>query len=106
MDIYTVLRRIRVEKGLSQQNLADDLGLSLTGYAKIERGETELTISRLEQLSKYYQMNILDFFKLIHPSNMPPEEESAIKKEINYLKQIHQLLHDKIAYLEKNHLSK
>lgn len=37
----TALHRMRSEKGMTQKQLADAVGLSLNGYAKLERGEQE-----------------------------------------------------------------
>jgi transcriptional regulator with XRE-family HTH domain len=46
------IRQIRMQKGLSQENMADMLGLSTTAYGDIERGRTELSVSRLENVAK------------------------------------------------------
>ena len=46
------IRQIRLQKGLSQENMADMLGLSTTAYGDMERGRTELSFSRLENISK------------------------------------------------------
>lgn len=95
--VYRNIRRIRVEKGLSQQNVADDLGLSLTGYAKIERGETSLTIERLTQLADYFEVSVFILLDL----NRPQLETASFKdKEIEYLKQINTLLLQKLNQLE------
>jgi transcriptional regulator with XRE-family HTH domain len=44
------IRQIRLQKGLSQENMADMLGLSTTAYGDLERGRTELSVSRLENI--------------------------------------------------------
>jgi transcriptional regulator with XRE-family HTH domain len=46
------IRQIRMQKGLSQENMADMLGLSTTAYGDMERGRTELSVSRLENVAK------------------------------------------------------
>jgi len=46
------IRQIRLRKGLSQENMADMLGLSTTAYGDLERGRTELSFSRLENIAK------------------------------------------------------
>ena len=46
------IRQIRLKKGLSQENMADMLGLSTTAYGDLERGRTELSFSRLENIAK------------------------------------------------------
>jgi transcriptional regulator with XRE-family HTH domain len=46
------IRQIRLQRGLSQENMADMLGLSTTAYGDVERGRTELSFSRLENIAK------------------------------------------------------
>jgi hypothetical protein len=62
MKSHEKIRKIREEKKWSQEELANKLGLSTNGYAKIERGETRLTLSRLFQLAEIFK---LDIFELI-----------------------------------------
>lgn len=52
------IRQIRLQKGLSQENMADMLGLSTTAYGDIERGRTELSVSRLENVAKLLDVQL------------------------------------------------
>jgi transcriptional regulator with XRE-family HTH domain len=54
------IRKIRELKGLKQVNVAEKLGMTLNGYGKIERGETAITMERLEQVSNILGMKVLD----------------------------------------------
>ncbi len=45
------IRHLRQQRGYSQEAMADSLGLSTTAYGDIERGKTDLTISRLAQIA-------------------------------------------------------
>lgn len=45
------IRLNRLQRGFSQENMADLLGLSTTAYGDIERGKTDLTMSRLHQIA-------------------------------------------------------
>ena len=45
------LKQIRELKNLSQEYIANQLGLSVRAYSKIETGETQLTINRLNEIS-------------------------------------------------------
>jgi len=51
-QILKVIKRIREDKNISREGMSKILGISLSGYAKIERGEVDLTISRLIQISE------------------------------------------------------
>lgn len=44
--------------------MADRLGMSTNGYAKIERGETRLTIPKLEQIVEVFDTDILELISL------------------------------------------
>ena len=46
------IRLQRLQRGLSQENMADLLNLSTTAYGDIERGKTDLTLSRLSQIAQ------------------------------------------------------
>ena len=46
------IRLLRLQRGFSQENMADLLHLSTTAYGDIERGKTELTLSRLTQIAE------------------------------------------------------
>ncbi|MFT5619176.1 MAG: transcriptional regulator with XRE-family HTH domain [Arenicella sp.] len=48
MEIGNKIRTLRGLKNLSQEKMAEKLGISSTSYAKIERNETDLSYSRME----------------------------------------------------------
>jgi transcriptional regulator with XRE-family HTH domain len=50
------LRQIRQNKGLSQENMADALGISTTAYGDLERGKTEITLMRLDAIATIFQV--------------------------------------------------
>jgi transcriptional regulator with XRE-family HTH domain len=52
MDIASNIKKFRELADISRKEMAANLDLSLSAYSKIERGETELTISKLEKISQ------------------------------------------------------
>ncbi|RDE73608.1 XRE family transcriptional regulator [Haemophilus sputorum] len=60
MRINEKIRQLREQHQLSQENMADKLGMSVTGYGKIERGEVRSNLSRLEQISEVFDMDICE----------------------------------------------
>ncbi|WP_454295550.1 helix-turn-helix domain-containing protein [Salana multivorans] len=51
------LRRIRVERGLSQEQFADVLGVHRTYMGGVERGERNLTLKSLERLADHLDID-------------------------------------------------
>lgn len=45
------VRRIRSERGLSQEDLAESVGMHRTYVGAVERGERNLTLQSVEQLA-------------------------------------------------------
>ena len=45
------LKNLRELKNLTQEHMAEQLGLTTRAYSKIESGETQLTINRLNEIS-------------------------------------------------------
>ena len=53
------IKQIRELKNFTQEYVAQKLGLSTRAYSKIETGETQLTINRLNEISKVLEMEPL-----------------------------------------------
>jgi transcriptional regulator with XRE-family HTH domain len=62
MKVHEKIRFMRQSKGWSQEQMADKLNLSVNGYANIERGETDVQISRLEKIAETFGMELLELF--------------------------------------------
>ncbi len=58
------LRLLRTEKGLRQEDMAEKLSLSVSAYAKLERGETDITLSRIEQIAEFYGLKALEMINM------------------------------------------
>ena len=61
------MRMARLELGFSQQNVADELGLGRPAYSKIERGATELTMERLEQIAVILKKDVSELLGFPNP---------------------------------------
>lgn len=53
--IISNIKKFRELKNMTREQIADELELSASGYSKIERGEIELSVTRLIQIA-----NVLD----------------------------------------------
>ncbi len=54
------IRDLREDKHFTQAMMAEKLGLSETGYAKIERGESKLGIDRIQQIANILEVNMAE----------------------------------------------
>ena len=52
------LKQCRQAKGLRQQDVAEQLGISYRTYRRYESGETEPTISIALQLADFFQVSL------------------------------------------------
>lgn len=66
------LRRLRVERGLSQENLAVDADIDRTYVSRLERNRENPTVTVLERLALALGVEIVEFFSKIDPSAPPP----------------------------------
>jgi len=60
------LRLIRVSKGMSQENVSKALDITVGAYSKIERGVTKLSLNRLADLAKIFDIELNDFIRYLN----------------------------------------
>jgi transcriptional regulator with XRE-family HTH domain len=57
------LKKIRIEKNISQDFLAKKIGITQKAYSKIENNETKLNVEVLQKISEILDVPIESFFK-------------------------------------------
>lgn len=57
------IRWLRVKAGYTQMELAETLGVSQAAYSRLEKGEVEISLSKLFTLSELYQMPLQELLK-------------------------------------------
>ena len=62
------LRRLREQRGLSQEAFADALAVHRTFVGGVERGERNLTLRTVERLAAVLGVDPLDLFAVTPPS--------------------------------------
>jgi transcriptional regulator with XRE-family HTH domain len=103
MEIGTKIRQIRELKGLSPENMANELGLSVTGYDKIERNVVSLNYEKLLKISEILNVkleNLIGFEKNIAFNNFNNTVEQQIGT-YNFPIELKKLYEDKIKLLEE-----
>ena len=67
MDILTrygqAVRKIRLERGISQEELADRCGLQRTYISDIELGKRNLSLENIERIAISLNKTLPEFFK-------------------------------------------
>ncbi len=64
MQLHEKIHLMRTVKGLSQEDIAEKLGISANGYGKIERGETDVQWSRLQKIAEILEISVKDLITL------------------------------------------
>ena len=54
------IKQLRTIKGWSRQHAADKLDLSLAGYGCIERGEIDMSVTRLVEIAEVFEVALVD----------------------------------------------
>jgi len=60
MQTHDKIRSIREQSNWTQEDMAEKLNMSISGYSKIERGETKVNIQKLQQIAEVLNINIFD----------------------------------------------
>lgn len=67
------LRKMRIRKGLSQENLAVDAQIDRTYVSRLERALENPTVAVLERLAKALDAEMIEFFTLPVAGEKPPK---------------------------------
>lgn len=103
-EIGARIKLARINSNLSQDSIAEDLGISVSAYSNMERGAIDITIKRIIQVSEILKLNWVYFLGITTSNdsfdkNMQSLNELKIskntiknkapidfEKEINFLK--------------------
>ena len=56
-EIGARIQLARINSNLSQDSIAEDLGISVSAYSNMERGTVDITIKRIIQVSEILKLN-------------------------------------------------
>ena len=63
MQVHENIRAKRRSKGLTQEEMADKLTMSVNGYGDIERGLSDIKLSRLEQIAELLDVELSELLE-------------------------------------------
>ena len=84
IDLGKNICNVRKSLGLTQEDVAFELDISITAYAKIERGETNVGFLRLAQIAELFKVPIS---KLVSTENYNNNSNEIILTELNNIKE-------------------
>ena len=58
LNIGENIKKFRELKNMTREEIADRLDLSVSAYGKIERNETDVTVSRIQQIAEILQIEM------------------------------------------------
>ena len=70
------IRTLRHQRGWSQEDVANRIGISIPAFSKIETGVTDINLSRLEQIANIYEVNIVNLLSL--EAEDPEPQQSSL----------------------------
>lgn len=103
------LKQLRELKNLTQEHIATQLGLTTRAYSKIESGETQLTINRLNEISTILNIDPMEVLGFDHQNvfnNCTQEGNIGInhinvpEKLIQQYEKTIQILEDEVTLLK------
>lgn len=98
------IRLVRLSKSLNQENAATDLGMSLTAYANIENGKTNVPFERLTQIAEYFEITLVDLFGRDNGVYIREKNEISRVEEpqVNYIEDFNYWKNKYIKLLEEH----
>lgn len=64
MEVHEKIRFLREAKNWSQEDMAEKLNMSISGYSKIERGATKAYIPKLKQIAEVLDVDLIELIPL------------------------------------------
>ena len=97
MNVNEKIRMLRELNHWSQEEMAERLGMSHNGYAKIERGETKLYLEKLNQIAQVFNIDLSELVAN-HDKSIFFFLHGTCNQAVNYYGSGN---HDEIAQIEK-----
>lgn len=70
MKIHQVIRLLRNSQRLSQENMAQELNISLNAYGEIERGNTKLIHDKLPKIADIFGIKLGELLEMAEEGNV------------------------------------
>jgi transcriptional regulator with XRE-family HTH domain len=101
MGLKENLKALRKNYGITQQEIAEYLGIDTTSYGRIERGDRNLSAERLELIAKFYKVSASSILNENNNDVSYLNKTDISIEFLEYLKQENQFLRSSIASKDK-----
>ena len=97
-NLIKKITTVRLKKGFTYENMADELSLTPAAYRKIETGETKLTVERLFKIAEIFEISLLELLEidkeLFHQVNT--ENSTGYQQKIEHFYQENREVYEKL----------
>lgn len=62
MEVHETVRTMREMNQLTQEEMAEKLGISVNGYSKLEWGVSKFSLEKLEQIANIFNINVSELY--------------------------------------------
>lgn len=100
-NIGQKLKALRLTHCVSQKSIADQLGISVPAYSKIETGLTDIYFSKVLQIADIYGISIIDILR-IGEKDSKEGQYPQMKKQLDELTELYNTQQKKIIDLYEN----
>jgi len=99
------IRKFREERGITQENIADEMGIMQSSYGRLEKNDNRLTATKLIKISEILKVSVATFFgekatNVIHENNGDNAQahiETLIQQDKDHIES----LREEIRFLRK-----
>lgn len=106
------IKKLRLEKNIPTKQVCNDLDLSQSAYSNIEKGLTDISITRILQIADYFQVNYTEILSLEKVTNYyinPTDNSTGIQnnnchitnKDVDSISITIENLKDEVKYLRE-----
>lgn len=93
-----ILRKLRLQCGHSQKEMAEKIGIEYQNYNKYELGKNEPPIAILKKIADYFDVSLDFLLQRPHPHDLPMVATEQQRNIVNLVLQLDERNCDKVEY--------
>lgn len=96
LSIGKKIKSLRQERGWTQGDVANRLGITVAAFSKIETDVTDVSLSRIETLSNIFEVSVIELLSL-----NDAEADRSNDAELSHAKESVERLSAKVSHLQE-----